>query len=489
MTYYWFGGTDASYVVSAGAGNAATFEPGAQVKAWASRDGADQLTDMLDEAGQPITVLTASDGTNNYPIGGLPRYQATQPTIWLGADNEPRVLAVTTDLPDMIAAVAAVANGADAAIDSHSADRNGHQTGLADLTDVQVPPPEQRGVGQVLGTLAGGTFGLLSPSQAAGAVLLDPRDGQGAYVGQTVPPPDNSQGPNGPSWLKMQAAYSGTDDNPDMIQLGSTTQGGSWVKTGWFNGNGEHRAAPSTEKRIASRVFEYAESLGGPSTGRFVEWSTNPAQAANREPLLGGYGTGHSSKPGWVEATRVLSALKGVSAGGNHNALTPAMFRGRSASTGAPTAGVWLAGDVVLDAAGQWWLCTVSGEPGTWVGGGGGGGSNEAGPSAYVALTANTAGGMSLDSTKPGASRLERGGDAARLRGTLTATGAVSSGVLLATIADAAHRPQSTVQTIARSTGGGNKLTITPAGEITYSASFTSGQQIWLDSITYDLLP
>lgn len=486
MTDYWFGGTEASYVVSVGAGNAVVFEPGAEVKAWATRTGADQLDALIDEAGQPITAVRANDGTDpTYPLGGLPRFKAPAAAIWLGADGEARVLAVTTDLPEMIAAVSAVANRADAAIDSHSADRNGHQTGVADLTDVQVPPAEQRPAGQVFGTLAGGVFGLLAPAQAAGAVLLDPpRDAGGNYVGNVAAAPDPSQGQNGEPWLKMQAGYSAGDNNPDMLQLFSTSQSGQPIKTGWWNGNGEIRAAPSAVNRVAMRAFEAYENRGGPSTGRFFELSTNPLQAANREPLLGAYGTANASKPGWVEATRILSALKGVSAGGNHNALSPAVFRGRSANVGAPVAGVWLVGDVILDAAGVLWMCTAAGEPGQWIGGGGGGGG-AAPPSAYVDVTpaADMAHGA-----KHCASRLERGEDAGRLRGTLTATAAVASGDTLATI-DADHRPQAVVTGIARSTGGGAKLTINPDGTITYGSSFNAGQELWLDSVTYDLLP
>jgi len=40
---------------------------------------------------------------------------------------------------------------------------------------------------------------------------------------------------------------------------------------------------------------------------------------------------------------------------------------GRRTSAGAPTTGTWVAGDLVPDSAGAWWLCTTGGTPGTWV--------------------------------------------------------------------------------------------------------------------------
>ncbi|MGJ3228927.1 hypothetical protein ACQEUV_26760 [Micromonospora aurantiaca (nom. illeg.)] len=484
--YFRFGGDIAGYVVAVGAGDVVVFQPGAELLAWPARTGGDPYA-LLDDADGAIPFVEVSDGSNGYNRGGLPRFQTPAPAVWLGDGTSARVLALTTDLPDMIAQALVAAAGAQSSLNAHASNRNGHQTGLADLTDADVPPPEQRVAGQMLGTLPGGSFGLLTPSQASGAVILNPRNGQGQYVGQTVPPPDPSQGQSGEPWLKMQAGYSAGDNNPDMLQLFSTSQSGQAIKTGWWNGNGEIRAAPSAVNRVAMRAFEAYENRGGPSTGRFFEASTNPTNAGLREPLLGVYGTGNPSKPGWTESTRILSALRGVSAGGTHNALTAAVLRGRSASTGAPTAGVWVAGDVVLDAAGAWWLCTETGEPGTWVGNGGGGGGGAAPPSALDELAPGA--GMTLDPTKPAASRLEHGGEVGRLRGTLTATGAVASGSVLATIDNAAHRPQSVVQCIARYTGGGNKLSVNPDGTITYQASFTAGQQLWLDSITYDLEP
>jgi len=50
--------------------------------------------------------------------------------------------------------------------------------------------------------------------------------------------------------------------------------------------------------------------------------------------------------------------------------LAQFIFRGKQATTGAPSSGTWLAGDVVMDSVGVLYLCTVGGTSGTWVGGG-----------------------------------------------------------------------------------------------------------------------
>lgn len=51
----------------------------------------------------------------------------------------------------------------------------------------------------------------------------------------------------------------------------------------------------------------------------------------------------------------------------NGIAMSPMQIRGRKATTGAPASGTWQTGDVVMDSAKVWWLCTVGGAPGTWV--------------------------------------------------------------------------------------------------------------------------
>ncbi|MFC4146621.1 hypothetical protein ACFO0M_10170 [Micromonospora mangrovi] len=486
MTRYTAGGGPSDYTIVSGdtvtvgavTGKNAVVVGGIEVKWYNDETSGTQYEDLLNSVGQPVTSVQSSDTTDGRALGQIPRVQYPDNVTgaWASAGGGPRVW-MPADVGDQ-----AVATAVDLA--SHKAQANGHSTGVANLSDVAVPPPAGRNVGDLLGVVAGGGFGLVPPSVASGATLLNPPPSGATYVGNTAQPPDPAQGQSGNPWLKLTQPYSATDDNPDALQFFSTSATGQSIKTGWFNGNGEVRAAPSLPNRVAGRIFEAYENRNGPSTGRFFELSTNPLNAANREALLGAYGTGHSSKPGWVEATRVLSALLGVRAGGNYNGLTAITFRGQRASTGAPTSGTWAAGDVVLDSAGALYLCTAAGTPGTWATAAGGGGSNEAGPSAFVDITPGT--GMSHGSTHA-ATRLERGGDAGRLRGTLTATGAVASGAVIATIPTTAHRPLHGVTTIVRYTGGGNKFDIAADGTITYQAAFTAGQSIWLDGVTWDL--
>lgn len=88
----------------------------------------------------------------------------------------------------------------------------------------------------------------------------------------------------------------------------------------------------------------------------------------------------------------------------------------------------------------------------------------------------------------PAASRLERGADAARLRGFLQATGVVASGAVLANIGTIAHRPLHAISTGVRYTAGSNRLQIAVNGDVTLTAALALNDQVWLDSVTYDLL-
>jgi hypothetical protein len=57
----------------------------------------------------------------------------------------------------------------------------------------------------------------------------------------------------------------------------------------------------------------------------------------------------------------------GVAGLGAKNGLANIRLAGFTATAGAPAVGTWLAGDVVLDSAGAWHLCTADGTPGTWT--------------------------------------------------------------------------------------------------------------------------
>ncbi|KUN03148.1 hypothetical protein AQI95_24635 [Streptomyces yokosukanensis] len=57
----------------------------------------------------------------------------------------------------------------------------------------------------------------------------------------------------------------------------------------------------------------------------------------------------------------------GVAALGKKNGLSNIRLAGFKATSGAPGTGTWTTGDVVLDSAGGWHLCTTGGTPGVWT--------------------------------------------------------------------------------------------------------------------------
>jgi hypothetical protein len=66
-------------------------------------------------------------------------------------------------------------------------------------------------------------------------------------------------------------------------------------------------------------------------------------------------------------AVHTLDPTTGVASVGGKNGLTAVRLAGFKNSSGAPAAGTWDTGDVVLDSAGAWHLCSSGGTPGTWT--------------------------------------------------------------------------------------------------------------------------
>lgn len=66
-------------------------------------------------------------------------------------------------------------------------------------------------------------------------------------------------------------------------------------------------------------------------------------------------------------AVHTLDPTTGIASVGGKNGLAAIRVAGFKATSGAPTTGTWAAGDVVLDSAGAWHLCTTGGEPGVWT--------------------------------------------------------------------------------------------------------------------------
>lgn len=317
-------------------------------------------------------------------------------------------------------------------------------------------------------------------------VFLNPVTGA-VYVGNTVTGPDTT---GSQPWLKTTPIpYSAADTNFDFLRILAVDEFGNTVQTFTLNGQGEPRSRPSKRDRVGFRAFESAEAVGY-STGQFWQASSNPTVAANRKPYLGVWGTA-ATKPGWAEATEVLSGLKGVSIGGDtttapYNTLSAFNYRGLKATPGAPAAGTWAVNDVVLDSIGVVYRCTVAGTPGTWV---------AAVPTtltvtAFTGAAASatlisdgaTTGAPYVLSTSYNASENRVWMDGAVVNG---GGGAIAGGTVLFTIA-AAHAPSAWVQFNERtSTTLSARVTIRPNGEVRIDQSLAAGATVSFDGLNW----
>jgi hypothetical protein len=366
MARHPFGGSISDYAVTDVGAGAVGFVAGATVLFYTAVSGGTQITDLsTDSAG--VTPVT---GTTTDASGAVIEVYGPDGTrgMWASANGGTRVYMAARDVPDSVTAAESGLSTLSGTLSAHTAAVNPHGTAFPDLVDTDASARADGFVIAYDGTAGKNKY--IPPSAASGAVLLNPPLSGGVYVGNTITEPPPAGGASGNPWFIAVRSYSAADSNPDFMQVKAF-----WsdlvtrLKTFWLNGNGELRAAPSTPGRIGGRFFESYETTPGFSTGRFFELSTNPTNTANREPLLGAYGSASSTKPGWIEATRILSALQGVAIGGNFNSLSQLIFRGRQTTAGAPSSSTWSVGDVVIDSAGVLWLCTVAGTPGTWVGG------------------------------------------------------------------------------------------------------------------------
>jgi hypothetical protein len=364
MARHPFGGSIADYAVTDVGAGAVGFVAGATVLFYTAVTGGSQIVDLSTDSGG-VTPVT---GTTTDASGGVIEVYGPDGIrgMWASANGGTRVLMAARDTADSVTALESSLSTLQGSVSAHTAAVNPHGTSFPDLLDTDA---SARANGFVVAwDSASNKNKYVTPSGATGAVLLNPALVAGVSVAQQVTPPTGTS--SGDPWLDTRLPYSASDNNPDFLQIHVYASNlVTLLKTGWFNGNGEFRAAPSTPGRIGFRAFESYETTPGLSTGRFAEFSTNPTNTANREPLFAVYGSLSSTKPGWAEGTRVVSAQQGLAAGGNYNSLAQLIFRGKQATTGAPTSNTWTAGDVIMDSAAVLWLCTVGGTPGTWVGG------------------------------------------------------------------------------------------------------------------------
>jgi hypothetical protein len=479
------GGLIQDFAVEDPGDGSVAFAGGAVVLFWNARTGGTRYTDLsTDLAGTlPVTASATSDGTDGYDIGSiLPVYGPGDiSAMWAEVDGGARVLVWTIELADMVDDVTAMATTTAAALATHAGSANGHGTGIGDLTDVSVLPAASRGDGYVLGwSSADAAIKLLPPSVSSGAVLLNPPLVGGVSQAQLVTPPTGTS--SGDPWLDVWLPYSASDNNPDFWQIHAYWSDlATKLKTAWFNGNGEFRTAPSTPGRIGARFFESYEGVGavnvGASTGPFAVFATNPKNSALRENLLAIYGSASSQYPGWTISTRVMWAQLGVQVGGQYNGLTAFNLRGRRATTGAPTTGTWVAGDVVADSAFDLYLCTVSGTPGTWIGT----------PTAPETWTDFPSLGTNVTQGTPHAQYRLRG-DVVELRGQLAYSGAVGT---LSTLPTGRRPPGAVVisSRVGGASAANNFVNISALGVITTSSAGINAQTQNFDGMSFSVTP
>lgn len=323
---------------------------------------------------------------------------------------------------------------------------------------------------------------------AANTVLRNPVSGA-VYVGNQVIGP---QATGTMPWLSTSSnpiPYSPGDTNFDFVRIVAIDEFGNQVTTFTLNGNGEKRSRPSSRSRIADRSFESAEAVGY-STGQFWQASSNPTVVANRKPYLGVWGTA-AAKPGWAEATEVLSGLKGVSIGGDtttapFTSLSAFVYRGLKATPGAPTTGTWAVNDVVLDSIGVVWRCTVAGTPGTWV-------AAVNGTPLAVAYTGTMGNAATIsDGTGTGApyavtTTYNQADNRVYFDGAMANNGGVSipGGTVLFTV-NALHAPAAWVQCNERtSTTLSARVTVRPDGTCRLDQAMAAGATLSLDGFNY----
>src|SRR5690606_13543719 len=113
VTIYLHGGDLASYAVTAGPdGTEVHFAPGGRLWVWVGPMGDERITALTDIHGPPLTEVDVRDGTDGWQLGAIRPFRAPYPRVWVGVEGQPRVLSVTSDLPDLIDQATAAAEGA-----------------------------------------------------------------------------------------------------------------------------------------------------------------------------------------------------------------------------------------------------------------------------------------------------------------------------------------------------------------------------------------
>jgi hypothetical protein len=96
---HWFGQSLTDWTFTVGSSDEAVLAGGVEISFYNAAVGGSQYTDLLDQAGSPITTVTSSDGTS-LPVGTIPRFQGpdTVTEMWADAGGGARFLMVAVDL-------------------------------------------------------------------------------------------------------------------------------------------------------------------------------------------------------------------------------------------------------------------------------------------------------------------------------------------------------------------------------------------------------
>jgi hypothetical protein len=103
------------------------------------------------------------------------------------------------------------------------------------------------------------------------------------------------------------------------------------------------------------------------TTGTVERWAVQMLNDGSNDLFVTDTANGVHALHVTPHPTTPTVAIAGVAAAGSKNGLTGVRLAGFKATSGAPTTDTWVAGDVVLDSAGAWHLCTAGGTPGTWT--------------------------------------------------------------------------------------------------------------------------
>ena len=173
---------------------------------------------------------------------------------------------------------------------------------------------------------------------------------------------------------RVSANKLGTDDALDVggnlrvygsaaIDAGATVQGDATVagtgKAYRFKTSGASLDLDSAGTDLYLSAYPNADFTGTQRTYVRYEAGAQLAHLLGRQLIASG--------PFDSAGVADLDPATGVAALGAKNSLTNVRLCGFKATTGAPTTGTWATGDVVLDSAGRWYLCSAGGTPGTWT--------------------------------------------------------------------------------------------------------------------------